>query len=141
MKLNFNFFSRCGIILDGYVAINSSFARWKIRPIKCQTCAKITSQLHITRYRYEYLFCKRINLFNMHIRFLLLSIAAKCDDIWAYLTDSKRAQQTATFVDHIQVLLVHNHMDVAGVDLARRCQCSSVGVGLKGYVATCTGCV
>jgi len=44
----------------------------------------------------------------------------------------------------MQVVVLHNKMDVASVDMQRRCECSVVEpspLQHSGYVAQCTGCL
>jgi hypothetical protein len=67
--------------------------------------------------------------------------SAGVDDVWPYLTDSAKADTTRRFIDRLQFVVVHNHMDIGAVDFARRCQCASVSVDLRGYVSSCTNCI
>ena len=66
-------------------------------------------------------------------------------DILSYLSDKSKAEDTRSFVDHIQFILVHNVMDVGVVDLKRRCECSKMTESPLGYsnglIASCTGCI
>jgi hypothetical protein len=47
------------------------------------------------------------------------------------------------FVKNMQFFIIHNHMDVAMVDMVRRCQCASLAKTSEGldYYASCTGCI
>lgn len=75
------------------------------------------------------------------VRSCLRPTVAGIDDVWPYLTDAARGGETRRFIDELQFVVVHNHMDVGAVDLARRCQCAAVAADRRGYVASCTGCI
>jgi hypothetical protein len=65
-------------------------------------------------------------------------------DLVSYLTDSSKAAQTAQFVRQLQFLVVHNNMDLASVDLLRRCDCmaaTTCTVTPSGVASACTGCI
>jgi hypothetical protein len=72
----------------------------------------------------------------------LLPDVAGIDDVWPYLTSASHAAATRHFIDNLQFLVVHNHMDIAAADVVRRCQCAAVAVDAqRGFVASCTGCL
>ena len=69
-----------------------------------------------------------------------------CPDVLDYLTTSDvvKATRLKTFMRGLQVLVVHNKMDLASVDMQRRCECAVVERSpMKDgdWIATCTGCV
>lgn len=45
-------------------------------------------------------------------------------DLYAYLTDSSKANDTKNFIQNLQFFVVHNNMDVAALDMVRRCNCA-----------------
>lgn len=55
-------------------------------------------------------------------------------------SDSKAARQ---FARDLQFVIVHNHMDFAAIDLARRCQCAVLAPpgAAKQLTASCTRCI
>jgi hypothetical protein len=62
-------------------------------------------------------------------------------DVWPYLTAASNAERTRQFIDNLQFVVIHNHMDVAAFDAVRRCQCAMVSIDQRGFVASCTGCI
>jgi hypothetical protein len=62
-------------------------------------------------------------------------------DIWPYLTSASNAERTKQFIDNLQFIVIHNHMDVAAFDAVRRCQCAMVSIDQRGFVASCTNCL
>ncbi len=67
-------------------------------------------------------------------------------DIVSYFTDSSKAAATQRFIRNTQFLVVHNTMDIAALDLRRRCHCTVV-TGHPGtansarLAASCAGCI
>jgi len=65
-------------------------------------------------------------------------------DLYEYLTDKTLADDTRKFIQNLQFFVVHNNMDIAAVDMVRRCNCamgtrSSLS---EGHIASyCTGCI
>ncbi len=76
------------------------------------------------------------------LRACLRPQVAGIDDVWPYLTSASHAASTRRFIDNLQFIVVHNHMDIAVADVVRRCQCAAVAMDQqRGFVASCTGCV
>lgn len=65
-------------------------------------------------------------------------------DLYAYLTDKSLADETHKFIQNLQFFVVHNNMDVAAMDMVRRCNCA---IGTRSSVSDshvasyCTGCI
>lgn len=63
------------------------------------------------------------------------------------LLESKSPKDQASllkFIRGLQVILVHNNMDFASIDLKRRCNCAIVSqspLNADGVAAACTGCI
>ena len=69
-----------------------------------------------------------------------------CPDVLDYLTSTDPLKQLRmkAFMRQLQVVMVHNKMDLASVDIHRRCECAIVEKSpmKEGeWIATCTGCV
>ena len=69
-----------------------------------------------------------------------------CPDVLDYLTstDPMKQLRMKAFMRQLQVLVVHNKMDLASVDIHRRCECSVVQKSPMTdgeWIASCTGCV
>jgi len=47
-------------------------------------------------------------------------------DILGHLTEKSKAAITNQFIDNLQFLVVHNHMDIGAIDASRRCNCAAV---------------
>jgi hypothetical protein len=62
-------------------------------------------------------------------------------DVLDYLTNKSLASQTSEFIRKLQFIIVHNNMDVAALDMVRRCNCATLSVSPNASVAPCTGCV
>ena len=65
-------------------------------------------------------------------------------DVLSFVTDPEKVQDTETFLDKIVLVTIHNNMDMAAVDLVRRCHCSSVtttSLTENKIAAQCTGCL
>jgi len=65
-------------------------------------------------------------------------------DLYAYLTEKSLAEETSKFVQNIQFIVIHNNMDIAAVDMSRRCNCAVVSrstVAQNGLASYCTGCL
>lgn len=58
------------------------------------------------------------------------------------LLDSSRKEKTLKFIDKLQFLVVHNMMDIATLDMERRCNCTTLTKKSleSGFVAPCNGC-
>jgi hypothetical protein len=69
------------------------------------------------------------------------SAKVKLPDLVSYMADSSKASMVNEFVEKLQFLVIHNHMDVASVDMSRRCDCSVLSLDQNGLVASCTGCL
>lgn len=65
----------------------------------------------------------------------------KLPDLVSMMADSSQAPVINEFVDKLQFLVIHNHMDVATMDMSRRCECSVVTLENNSVVASCTGCL
>eukprot|EP01090_Pellita_catalonica_P020906 TRINITY_DN7683_c0_g1_i1.p1 TRINITY_DN7683_c0_g1~~TRINITY_DN7683_c0_g1_i1.p1 ORF type:complete len:536 (-),score=55.00 TRINITY_DN7683_c0_g1_i1:5-1612(-) len=68
----------------------------------------------------------------------------KMPDLAKYVLDPTKADAVRDFFDNLQFVLVHNKMDIAALDIKRRCQCSnatSYPGAPSGFAASCTGCV
>lgn len=65
----------------------------------------------------------------------------KLPDLVSMMADSSQAATINDFVDKLQFLVIHNHMDVATMDMSRRCECSVVTLEKNSVVASCTGCL
>jgi len=63
-------------------------------------------------------------------------------DLYAHLTEKSKAEATRSFIQNLQFIIVHNNMDIAGLDAMRRCNCAiqtpSLNSSLSAY---CTGCL
>jgi hypothetical protein len=58
--------------------------------------------------------------------------------------DQSREKAAQTWLSSLQFVIVHNSMDVASMDLVRRCECAIVttsSITKSGMAASCTGCV
>ena len=65
-------------------------------------------------------------------------------DVVEYMTNSRYADTARTFIRNLQFLIVHNNMDVAGMDLVRRCNCASdtpSPLAADSVSASCSGCI
>ncbi|EGC36586.1 hypothetical protein DICPUDRAFT_31657 [Dictyostelium purpureum] len=62
-------------------------------------------------------------------------------NIFDYLTDKSKAETTRKVIDQTQILIIHNNMDLASLDLKRRCHCSVETKIKDGYISSCTGCI
>jgi len=65
-------------------------------------------------------------------------------DIFSYLTDKAKAEDTRKFISQLQFLVIHNNMDIGAIDMVRRCNCPSVThspLTPNGVIATCTSCI
>jgi uncharacterized radical SAM superfamily Fe-S cluster-containing enzyme len=68
----------------------------------------------------------------------------KLPDVVSYLSESSKADTLAATMDNVQVILIHNAMDLSSLDMLRRCRCpvlASSGMTPSGFAASCTGCV
>jgi hypothetical protein len=67
----------------------------------------------------------------------------KLPNIISYLIDSSKLKQVLELIDSMQFFILHNHMDVTNLDMARRCNCAVLGKNVKGpgFVATCSNCI
>lgn len=65
----------------------------------------------------------------------------KLPDLVSIMADSSQAALVNDFVENLQFLVIHNHMDVASMDMSRRCECSVVTLEANSVVASCTGCL
>lgn len=71
-------------------------------------------------------------------------LAPGLPDLLSYLTDGGKAEARAAAVRALQFVVVHNNMDLAAVDMLRRCDCmnaTSTVVTPSGLAASCTGCI
>jgi hypothetical protein len=73
-------------------------------------------------------------------KYLKSSSKKKLPDVLGYLVDKSKVDLINTFIDNIQFLIVHNHMDLAMLDLTRRCHCASLTYDDGRLVASCAGC-
>jgi len=67
-------------------------------------------------------------------------------DIVSYFTDTSKASITQKFVQKAQFIIVHNTMDIAALDISRRCNCTvstsyPSAPNKAGLAASCTGCI
>eukprot|EP01087_Luapelamoeba_hula_P012798 TRINITY_DN3610_c1_g3_i1.p1 TRINITY_DN3610_c1_g3~~TRINITY_DN3610_c1_g3_i1.p1 ORF type:complete len:677 (-),score=102.42 TRINITY_DN3610_c1_g3_i1:39-1796(-) len=73
--------------------------------------------------------------------------AVELPDVVSCFTDPSKLEATETFIHNVQFLVVHNNMDIASLDLVRRCNCSNMtsaptaGASAAGLVASCAGCI
>eukprot|EP01127_Copromyxa_protea_P018534 TRINITY_DN5859_c0_g1_i1.p1 TRINITY_DN5859_c0_g1~~TRINITY_DN5859_c0_g1_i1.p1 ORF type:complete len:487 (-),score=64.89 TRINITY_DN5859_c0_g1_i1:83-1336(-) len=63
-----------------------------------------------------------------------------------YLTDKDKARDLQEFIENLQFIVVHNHLDLVTIDMVKRCDCAalkkgSVAEGGNVLFATCTGCI
>jgi len=67
----------------------------------------------------------------------------KLPSLIPFLTSTEGLEKANKFIDNLQLLVVHNHMDVSTIDMVRRCQCTvlSKNQDSNGYVASCSGCI
>jgi hypothetical protein len=66
--------------------------------------------------------------------------------ILSYLTDKDKAKDLQEFIENLQFLIVHNHMDLGTVDMVKRCDCSALkkgapAEGSNAFYSSCTGCM
>jgi len=60
----------------------------------------------------------------------------------SYILDSSKLTQALEFIDSMQFFILHNHMDVTNLDMARRCNCSVLSKNNgPGYIASCSNCI
>lgn len=63
-------------------------------------------------------------------------------NLLSYIIDSSKLNQALEFIDSIQFFILHNHMDVSNLDMARRCTCSVLSKNNgPGYIASCSNCI
>lgn len=64
-------------------------------------------------------------------------------DLYEYLMDKSKAETTRNFIQNLQFIVVHNNMDIAAVDMVRRCNCAmgTQSVVSDGVASYCTGCL
>lgn len=65
-------------------------------------------------------------------------------DLFSYLIDKGKAEDTRHFIQNLQFIVVHNNMDLGAVDIVRRCKCSAITSSKatpNGIAAQCTGCI
>jgi len=67
-------------------------------------------------------------------------------DVMSYFTDEGKMAETQQFMHRLQFLLVHNNMDVAALDVSRRCHCAVAtsapsAPNVSRLAASCTGCI
>lgn len=65
-------------------------------------------------------------------------------DLYSYLTDKAKLEETSNFLSNLQFIIVHNNMDIAAVDLVRRCNClmgTTSSVNPNSIASYCTGCI
>ncbi|KYQ91746.1 hypothetical protein DLAC_07532 [Tieghemostelium lacteum] len=62
-------------------------------------------------------------------------------NIFDYLTDKSKSHITKRVIDQTQILIIHNNMDIAALDLKRRCHCSVETKHRDGFVSSCTNCI
>lgn len=66
-------------------------------------------------------------------------------DLYSYLTEKSKAEETRSFIQNLQFFVVHNNMDLASFDSIRRCNCmmGSSSTSTKSGVASycCSGCI
>ncbi len=58
--------------------------------------------------------------------------------------DKDKSEATAKFVRDLQFVVVQNNMDLAAVDMTRRCNCmmaTTTKVTPTGVAASCLGCI
>lgn len=65
----------------------------------------------------------------------------KLPNILSIVRQKSKANLVNKFIDHLQYIIIHNHMDIAVFDMVRRCQCSSVKMEDNKLISTCTGCL
>lgn len=65
-------------------------------------------------------------------------------DLTSYLTDRDKTDARNATIRAMQFVVLHNNMDLAAVDMLRRCDCmnaASTIVTPSGLAAACTGCI
>jgi len=63
-------------------------------------------------------------------------------DLYEYLTDKSKAETTSNFIQNLQFVVVHNNMDIAALDMVRRCNCASQTTAtITNLASYCTGCL
>lgn len=70
-----------------------------------------------------------------------VSAKQKLPDLVGYMADSSKASIVNEFIEKLQFLVIHNHMDVASLDMSRRCDCSVVTLDNNCLISSCTGCL
>lgn len=65
----------------------------------------------------------------------------KLPDILSIVRQKSKADLVNSFIQNLQYIVIHNHMDISNVDMVRRCQCASVGLDENRFISTCTGCL
>ncbi|EGG14018.1 hypothetical protein DFA_11780 [Cavenderia fasciculata] len=63
-------------------------------------------------------------------------------NIFDYFTEKSKADITKRVIDKTQILIIHNNMDIASLDLRRRCNCAiNTKTKDNNFVSSCTGCI
>ena len=67
-------------------------------------------------------------------------------DVYSYLTDKNKQEELTKFLQNLQFIIVHNNMDVAAFDMARRCNCimgtyAPANANSHNIASYCTGCI
>jgi len=63
----------------------------------------------------------------------------KLPNLLSYIMDKSKLDQALELVDNMQLIIVHNHMDVTNLDMVRRCNCAALVKNNEGpgFVACC----
>ncbi|EFA80882.1 hypothetical protein PPL_06471 [Heterostelium album PN500] len=62
-------------------------------------------------------------------------------NLFDYFTEKSKADITKKVIDQTQILIIHNNMDIAALDLRRRCNCAVNTKSKDTFVSSCTGCI
>ncbi|KAK5578041.1 hypothetical protein RB653_002992 [Dictyostelium firmibasis] len=88
---------------------------------------------------------EKIGFFNgLKLKSILKSCnipGVQLPNLFDYLTDRSKSEITRKVIDQTQILIIHNNMDLASLDLKRRCNCSVETKIKDGFISSCTGCI
>ncbi|EAL68761.1 hypothetical protein DDB_G0277151 [Dictyostelium discoideum AX4] len=88
---------------------------------------------------------EKIGFFNgLKLKSILKSCnipGVQLPNLFDYLTDRSKSEITRKIIDQTQILIIHNNMDLASLDLKRRCNCSVETKIKDGFISSCTGCI
>jgi len=64
-------------------------------------------------------------------------------NMMSFLTDKNKGQDISAFIENLQFIVIHNHMDLTNMDMVRRCDCAVLSKGNDGttFFASCNYCI